>query len=53
MHPTGRQWRVIYAAAAIVCAALALTAGSDASAWHAGAVILIVGALILWRLFEP
>jgi hypothetical protein len=44
---------VICAGASLVCAALAFTAGRDGSAWHAGTIILIVGALILWRLFEP
>jgi hypothetical protein len=55
VHPTRRKWQVLYAITALVCAVLALTAGSDSDskAWHAGAIIVIAGSLILWRLFEP
>jgi hypothetical protein len=55
VHPTRRQWRMIYAVTAFACAAIILTAGSnrDSGVWHAGVVIMIAGSLILWRLSEP
>jgi hypothetical protein len=45
------KWRAIYAAAALACIAVTVTAGpSDKSyAWHAGALILILEGVAMWR----
>jgi len=54
VHPTRRQWRVICAITLMVCVGIAITAGnhSDRAAWHAGAIIVTAGILMLWRLSE-
>ncbi len=53
MRPKMR-W-AIYVTAALVCVAIALTPGAsdDSHAWHAGAIIIIIGILLLWRFSEP
>jgi hypothetical protein len=48
------KWRVIYAATALVCLAVAITTGTseDSLAWHAGAIITILGIVAIWRISE-
>jgi hypothetical protein len=50
-----REGWALYAAGALVCAAIALTTGTsdDSLAWHTGSIIVIVGILALWRLSRP
>ncbi len=45
---------MIYAAAALVCLAVVFTTGTsdDSHAWHAGAIILVLGGVVMWRVSE-
>jgi hypothetical protein len=45
---------VTYAAATLVCLAVAITTGTsqDSRAWHAGAIIVILGIVAIWRISQ-
>jgi hypothetical protein len=48
------KWWVVYAATVLVCLAVAISTGTseDSRAWHAGAIIVILGIVAIWRISE-
>jgi hypothetical protein len=48
------KWWVIYTATILICLPVAITTGTseDSHAWHAGAVIVILGIVGIWRISE-